>query len=410
MLTVRTAWDQPYRPLHGDHAAALMIELEPGNKDRTLPVTVNILLDISGSMNEHRKLEKSKEACCHIIDQLGEQDHLSTTVFNHESTTIFANNAMTAENKRTAKNAVHKLHAQSVTLLDDALQTFLDSYTGKGNGADFLFLISDGRPTDKRGTPIKETVPYINQASALGKNGITMVTVALGDPQDYDAGFFNKLSETTGGAFRFSPNPGDLQKYIKEDLQVMQNTTVSDVYLEFKFNDPSTRLYWLGRAFPDKQFLESSLGNRYRLGHLASDQPQTFIAYIMTSAPFGTESGEYTIGQMFISSDNTGGQSIVRDIKLKYTESQEYLEFIDKGVRRWRIELDETSQTKKAIEARERGDQDGFNRHLKAAKRSRAELGKPTDVLNNLKSTYQSGDEERLAKILTEARYSRREE
>ncbi len=410
MLTMRTAWDQPYRPLHGDHAAAFMIELQPGTASQKIPLAVHIYLDISDSMNDNKKLSESKKACLHVIEQLSDEDFLTFTAFNHGCRRLASETKMSANNKQEVRERIEKLEATGITLLDGALQNFLSNHQKRPNTAEFLFLVSDGKPTDRKGTTVADVAPHLEYAGKIGAKGVTLLAVALGDPKDYDAAFFNKMAERTGGAFRFSPQAESLQDCMSNDMRVLKTTAISDVILDIAFNQPTTKLLWFGRAFPDKQFFETAGPKyRYRVGHLPANQPQTFIAYIMSSAGFDTVPGRTIIGQVTATSEKTIIEPITKEIVLEYSNDLSHIDYIDKGVQRWRLELDETNQTQKALEARNTGDQKAFDRHINAARRTRNELHKEdTNDLNALGGRQQEGDEERLARIIAEARKSRR--
>lgn len=411
MLEIKTAWDKPYRPLTGDHAAAYMLEMCPVSTDK-IPVHVHILLDISGSMNKNNKLHEAKKACEYIIGNLGPDDSFSLTAFNDLLHPEIQKIYMNDENKNKSIHSVQNLAAGGVTLLDACLEDFLQRASPDTSTPCFVFLISDGRPTDKKGTRVVEWKTYFDLASRVGQAGARMIAVALGDPQDYEPDFFNALAQRSGGPFRYSPQAQDLQNVIREDLRQIHHTAVNNVHVNFDFFEPSTHLYWFGRAHPDKQFFESiEKGSLYLLGSLSQQQIQTYIAYLMTCADLNTLPGTQTIGKITVRADIAGRVwQEEREIQLEFTDNPELLQFEDKAVKRWRMEMEETDRTLKAVDAQRRGDQEAFQRHLQGARKSRSELGKPMEHLDNFFKTRLDDDKDGQARLIEEARKSRRSE
>jgi len=410
MLDIKTGWDQPYRVVQGDHAAAFKIEMKPSQNSGNIPVHLHILLDISGSMNAGNKLNEAKKTCCFIIDQLGEEDTLAVSGFNDYVNVVTKAGTMTAERKKAARDAVGQLQAAGVTVLDKALDHILDAIGPKVQRPTFVILISDGRPTDAKGAGVSELTPYFESANRIGKSGAKVISVALGNPGAYEADFFDAVAQQTGGPFRFSPRASDLRNVLAEDIRVIQAIGAQEVFIDFSFSKTGTELLWFGRAFPDKQFFES-IGNtpRYSLGTLSHDQPWTYIAYILTGGDIETASGRQKVGDATITCQGPSGPWTGKcGIEMEYTDDPELLGFIDQGVRRWKLELEETDQTMKAVKARKNGNEGAFERHMDAAKKTRSELGKSTDNLDKFRKTKKGEDMSALGDLLKSARASRR--
>lgn len=412
MISMTTAWDRPYRPLYGDHAAAYMLEFSPKDYGENLPIHVHILLDVSGSMQKNNKLKESIAACRLISEQLSEQDTLSLTTFCDFVETLFNRQFMHNENKEQVNKILEGITTQGVTRLDLCLENILDEFSQPAERPTFIVLISDGRPTDKRGKRILDFSSYLEQGRRIGQAGIQMIAIGLGQAQDYDPDFFNALAEQTQGPFRFSPRAEDLKGMIQEDLKSMQKTTIESIEVEFLFYEPSYKLLWFGRAFPDKQFLESyGPEDKYFLGTLAQGGTQTYVAYILTATDLSTQAGIHSIGRVHLNC-RAGSRtwSEDREIELEFTDNPEHLRYVDSQVERWRIELEETDRTMKAVQAEQSGDQAAFDRHIKAAQKSREQLGKDMNDLDNYRKTRKDKDNESLARLLIRARESRRQE
>lgn len=407
MIQIKTAWDRPYRPLQGDHAAAFMIQLLADPTAENLPVDLHIILDISGSMNANRKLTEAKKACHFIINHLKEQDTLSITAFNDIIYEVVKPSKMSPVQKQQAENSINQLTARGVTRLDLAFEHVLKQPV---SGPSFVILISDGRPTDAKGKRISDTAHLLNQAEKIGTDGRKMIVTALGDPRSYEADFFNLMAQRTAGPFRFSPHAKELEDVLSEDIAVIQNAAVEKVSIEFRFHKPSTRLLWFGRAYPDKQFMESHTSDaEFLIGTLSHNEPQTFIAYIMTTGDLESRSGRTEEGTFTARCKGpTGNWDTSHAIEIEYSDNPEHLNYLDSKVNNLRLELEETDRTMKAIDAKEKGNDQAFNLHLSAAKKTRRELGKSTDDLDRMKQTKKDEDPSALAELIRKARKSKK--
>lgn len=412
MIDVKTGWNRPYRPLQGDHGAALMVELQAAQGAGKVPVDVHLVLDISGSMKQHNKLDEAKKTCRFVSDSLEEKDTLTLTAFNDNANDLLRDAPVNAHTRRTLREQLDQLKPAGVTRLDQAFERILQRPGDASKGSRFVILISDGQPTDARGTQIKDPAEHLRLAERIGKSGVRLISVALGDPQAYDAAFFNSVAERTQGPFRFSPRAEGLKDALAQDIRAIINTAVEDVSLSFSFANASTRLLWMGRAYPDKQFLEPvALSDaRYHLGGLSVGEAHTFVAYILTSGDLDTTPGAQAIGNVTIGCRGPAGDWKERhDLTLEYTDRQDLLEFLDAGVERWRLEMEETSHTMKAVNAKASGNQKQFEQHLRAAKRTREELGKQGGILDTYRDTRPENAADVLANVLAEARKSRRD-
>lgn len=405
MIEIRTAWNRPYRPLQGDHAAALMIEMRPAGSGK-MPVHVQILLDISGSMEKDNKLVEAKKAVTSIIDQLSEQDTLSIIAFNDYLTPLADQIPVTGANKEGVKTALKQLKAAGITLLDKVLEYSLNQTISGMRRPTFIILISDGRPTNNQGIRVKDYAPYHELATKLGTKGGRIIAVALGDPKAYEADFFNELAMRTGGPFRYSPHAENLQAALTEDLKVIQNTALESVEIEFQFNRPSSGILLFGRANPDKQVMESDgQGISYSLGALGGSQAYIYVANIVTTGSLDVLAGRVVEGRMLVKCQTPSGPwSFEQNLEIEYTNTPEYLNFIDKVANNWYLELAETDFTLKGIRAQEKGDDTVAARSFDAAKKTRKELDKKDDVFSNYIGTRKDENRDALARLLQESR------
>jgi Ca-activated chloride channel family protein len=119
--------------------------------DFAAPVSLTVLLDVSGSMSLQDKLKESKEALQRLVtDLLGPQDEVSLLIFADGEVEV-ASKFATSKNDFLAE--LEKTEAFGQTALNDAVAVSPE-FANKGkNEKRALLLMTDGIENDSRSTP-----------------------------------------------------------------------------------------------------------------------------------------------------------------------------------------------------------------------------------------------------------------
>ena len=230
-LQIRTALDKEFRPPRGDFLQTLMIELTPSRGMSTLPLNLGILLDVSGSM-QGEKLERAKEACVLLLEQLKPEDRAAICLFSSGSQTIAPSQFFDDNVKRNAIAAVRSARSSGATeLLTGLEQVYAEVAPHRSpQVTTFVIVLSDGEPTDSQGYFVNDLSSFLARADAeFQKNGVSLSTIGLGSASDYDAGFLRDLADRAAGKFLMANKPQELADAFQDEFGRIQSTVMSDV-------------------------------------------------------------------------------------------------------------------------------------------------------------------------------------
>ena len=288
-LQIRTALDKEFRPPRGDFLQTLMIELTPSRGMSTLPLNLGILLDVSGSM-QGEKLERAKEACVLLLEQLKPEDRAAICLFSSGSQTIAPSQFFDDNVKRNAIAAVRSARSSGATeLLTGLEQVYAEVAPHRSpQVTTFVIVLSDGEPTDSQGYFVNDLSSFLARADAeFQKNGVSLSTIGLGSASDYDAGFLRDLADRAAGKFLMANKPQELADAFQDEFGRIQSTVMSDVTIEVNRLNGTVRRFW--RVVPDKKIFDPpKVENgtfRAPVGSVQLDQPQAYIVDIVTSPP-----------------------------------------------------------------------------------------------------------------------------
>jgi len=167
------------------------------------PVSVGLILDVSGSMKDNDNIQKAKSAIVRFLENGNRDDEYALITFN-ERTTLVQN---FTHQSSTIRNEIALKQAGGRTALFDAVYMGLDQVKAAKNEKKALILITDGEDNTSRYT-ISEVREFAKESDvqiyAIGEQG------NLG----YGRGLLENIVSLTGGRAFFPDNFNTLDYYI----------------------------------------------------------------------------------------------------------------------------------------------------------------------------------------------------
>ena len=174
---------------------ALISGLERG-VDNSLPISVLLALDVSGSM-EGGALDEAKGAAINFLESLESQDSVGVLTFADEVSLVLP----FTQDKAATVAAIEGLVAGGETALYRATETGLRLAAEEGSSYRAVILLSDG--VDNGSVFVQDDV--YSTAATLG---VPVFAIGLGD--DIDREFLESIATLSGGSFAETPSPAGL--------------------------------------------------------------------------------------------------------------------------------------------------------------------------------------------------------
>jgi Mg-chelatase subunit ChlD len=178
-------------------ADVLPVSLDVRKKKHFPKLALAIVIDKSGSMNEHQgnavKIELAKEAAIAALDSLSERDQACVITFDTEAHLALA--LTNVDNKLAIHNAVDEISADGGTNIYSGLEQAYNSLLGSDAEIKHIILLSDGES-------MEGDYPGITQA--MRSANMTLSTVAVGDEADIN--LMQMLAASGSGRFYSTEN------------------------------------------------------------------------------------------------------------------------------------------------------------------------------------------------------------
>jgi Ca-activated chloride channel family protein len=243
-VSVYSEVDKPVVLAGSDERVVIKVGLKgltmPVMPDR-LPMNLAIVLDKSGSMRHHDKMENAKLGAIEIIERLGEDDIISLIVYSDRPQVIVP--ARRVGDKYALIEIVSDVYAGGSTAL----------YGGVSYGADQVrknlsweyvnrvILLSDGLAN----VGPSSTGALANLGSKLESEGITVTTIGVG--LDYNEDLMTALAATSGGNAYFASTSRELPTIFAEEIGEAMTLTARDIRIRIDCPDGVRPVGVIGR-------------------------------------------------------------------------------------------------------------------------------------------------------------------
>jgi VWFA-related protein len=224
------------------------------NHDFGAPLSLTVLLDVSGSMALENKLDECKAALRNLATRLlRPRDEIALLLFADGQVEVAAKHSA---DKREFLKALESAKAYGQTALNDAVGVSPEFATRAGNEKRALLLVTDGIENDSQSTPeqaleiarrvdvpiytIGYKIPLNEQLAGLKRKA---GTTSAGIMETLD-----KFSKATGGKCWFLNEPTDLADVIRD---IRNEQTHQYIIGYTSYQDTSDLYRWIRVATPN---------------------------------------------------------------------------------------------------------------------------------------------------------------
>jgi Ca-activated chloride channel family protein len=231
--------------------------------DQRPPLTLAVVVDVSGSMRAGDKIEFVRRGLHILIDALRDEDQIALVTYDTDVAIAAPMDAVFGR-RHVLRAAVDGLQADGGTNLYGGLEAgyreVMRAYdSGRQNR---VILLSDGQPT----AGITAASEILAMSAAYNSDGIGLTTVGLG--VDFNVRVMQGLAQQGDGNFYFLENAGAVDEVFTEEVSFFTVPVVFDLDLEVRAGAD----YTLRRAYGAPLWEDTAEG-----GHL--DVPSVFLAH-----------------------------------------------------------------------------------------------------------------------------------
>ncbi len=198
------------------------------------------LIDVSGSMNSHDKLELLKDSFSYLIDSLGEDDVISIVTYSGAEKVVLE--GCEGNKSETIRNALKELNASGSTNgqagIQKAYEIAEEYFISDGNNR--IIMASDG----DLNVGISNTEDLKRFIEEKRNNGIYLSVLGFGSG-NYRDSMMETIADNGNGVYYYIDSELEAEKVFCTDLLSTLYTVASDVKLQITFNPDSVSQYRL---------------------------------------------------------------------------------------------------------------------------------------------------------------------
>ncbi len=283
--------------------------------DNVPPSNLVFLLDVSGSMNDPRKLPLLKNSLEILVNQLTAKDRVAIVVYAGSSGLVLP--STTANNRGEIMNALNNLEAGGSTNGGEGIQlayrTAQNNFIKGGNNRVILATDGDfnvGLSTDEQ---------LVKMIENKRQTGIYLSVLGFGTGNLNDS-MMEKLADKGNGNYAYIDSQSEALKAVGEQVAGTLYTIAKDVKIQVEFNPAKVAGYRLigyeNRLLADKDFNDDTKdAGEIGAGHTVTALYEIVPAGQKVSNP-GVDDLKYSKVQP--SGENFSGELLT--IKLRYKE------------------------------------------------------------------------------------------
>lgn len=199
---------------------------KPTAQEQRQPLSLCLVVDISGSMQSDSKMKDTSEALANSIAELRDGDELAIVVFNNVASVLFEPQALNQNSRQQALDRVRQLAANGGTNIEDGLVVgYREMSRFTGPGARRLVLITDGRSN----VGVRAPAELAKKAAVEYLENQHISTVGLG--VDVDEAVLRDIAGEGRGHYYFAENGKALTTILRDELVSTVIPAVRDVRL-----------------------------------------------------------------------------------------------------------------------------------------------------------------------------------
>lgn len=212
------------------------------------PLNLSFVIDRSGSMEGHDRIESVKESLAKYVKKLRSEDIVSIVVFDNVNKVLVPSQKV--GNASALVKAIESIEAGGGTTigpgLKDGFEEVLKHYM-KG-GTNRVILFSDGFGDDN-------VDDIVQMAKSYTAKGIEVSGVGIG--QDYNQALISQLVTVGGGLLHYAGEAKDIDKVFAKELNSILNPVAKDVRVEIEYNNQV--IYKQLYGFPTQKKTDNSV-------------------------------------------------------------------------------------------------------------------------------------------------------
>jgi Ca-activated chloride channel family protein len=216
-------------PGSGKVELLIRVKAMPAPGQERLPLSVALVIDRSGSMDQEDKLSYARIAAANLVGQLDEQDEAALVAYGYRAEELFPTSPMTSANRQQILHLISSLQSGGSTNLYGGMEAgFLQMEQAANLGQQRIILLSDGLPDGGPGR-LAALAAQIRQA------GISLSTMGLGP--DHDENLMRLLAQRGGGNYYYIRKPEETKRYFADELQDIMAGVSKATTLVLNLND-----------------------------------------------------------------------------------------------------------------------------------------------------------------------------
>jgi Ca-activated chloride channel family protein len=172
-------------------------------------VEVQVVLDVSGSMNEEGRLTRAKQALDVFIDQLADQDQLGIITFSDAASELTPLSELGPKRQEVEERVDGLFAVGGTRLIDTVMETYqMLEQESPGEYIRAIVVLSDGADTSSS----RAATELLNllQADESGQS-IKVFTIAYGNGGGADPELMRQIAEASG-AQTYKSNPAEIEQ------------------------------------------------------------------------------------------------------------------------------------------------------------------------------------------------------
>ena len=377
--------------LNSQRQLAISLGAIANDSERSIPLNLCLILDISGSMRG-RSLDTVKQAAQLLVDRLALGDRLSVIVFSHRAKVLVPNQLI--DNPDQIKLQIDRLKAEGGTSIDEGLRLGIEELAkGKKESISQAFLLTDGE--NEHG----ENQRCLKFAELAAEYNLTLNTLGFGDYWNQDV--LEKIADIGSGTMSYIQQPEQAVEEFSRIFKRMQSVKLNNAYLLLTLM-PKVRLAELkpvAQVAPDtiELPLQPVGDNQFavRIGDLMKDVQRVVLANLYI--------GQLPVGKQIIASvqvrydDPALNQSglLSAELPIEVDVVKAYQPAINPQVQQYILALAKYRQTQLAETKLQQGDRSGAATMLQTAAKTALQMGDQgaATVLQTSATRLQSGGE-----------------
>ncbi|MBF0407728.1 MAG: VWA domain-containing protein [Candidatus Riflebacteria bacterium] len=343
------AWDRPYHLLTKNEKHVLKLSViysEMGALPSSLPLNLSIALDTSTSMSGE-KLKKAFETCNSVFSILRPEDTFSLASFASQVNPLINNAVNSPENRDELRNVLLNCKAHGATRIDLALAWLRECFSNSSSCSKVAVLITDGHSTDSSGRITSDFSDLNINSQEMADNNITLFTVGLGSPADYNTNLLVEIASRAYGSFILAQNPGSLEPQLKKKLLRMQKAVSSDAEIVLKPLSESINILSACQIRPEFRAINIINSEYYKIkpGNIISGINSDFLFTVeIPRASFGAKEEEIDVIEAIFTektdksdTDTSLSSKISSLCSLKFVHSMSKASILDREIDQERL-------------------------------------------------------------------------